>query len=288
MENQKFMDPQTYLNKIPQSVLVSDQALDFAKRFVQQWAANLLKTSVEQIEKHPDYHAIRPLNKMRQINVDALREMNHDVYTSAQQQGRKVFVIYEADRLNLAAANALLKTLEEPTADSSIFFVTVKPYDILPTLRSRCWWVQLNTAKDTFQDESLQSWLQDFQILVLSYLKSKTALSPLKIYGLLYRLQDWLTQKGETITVDDETLSEEEVLAQKAREEKQNIQTVFRALEGCLSDILPQANTFININEWYPRWVSDLEHCFSRTEVNLGAIPALEAFLLQFCNPSPL
>lgn len=280
------MDTQAYLSKIPQSVLVSDATLVAAERFVVQWAANLLETPAERVEKHPDYHAVRPLNKMRQINVDALRDMNRNVYTSAQQQGRKVFVVYEADRLNLSAANALLKTLEEPTADSSIFLVTVRPYDVLPTLRSRCWWVQLNTTVAGPQDAFLQAWLEDLKVLLLQYLKTQSPLPPLKIYGLLYRLQGWLQEKSESNVVAAENLSPEEQEAQKAREEKQQTQFVFQAMEQCLSDLLPQAAHFRPMSEWYPRCIADLERCFARTEVNLGTLPALEAFLLKFCTPS--
>lgn len=280
------MDTQAYWNKIPQSVLVSDQSLSAAELFVRQWAANLLKIPVEQVEKHPDYHAVRPLNKMRQINVEALRDMNRNVYTSAQQQGRKVFVIYEADRLNLSAANALLKTLEEPTADTSIFLVTVRPYDVLPTLLSRCWWVQLNTVVDGTRDAFLQTWLEDFKTLLLQYLKTLAPIPPLKIYGLLYRLQGWLSEKSESSIVAAENLSPEEQEAQKAREEKQQTQSVFQAIEQCLSDLLPQAANFRPMSEWYPRCIVDLERCFVRTEVNLGTVPALEAFLLKFCTPS--
>ena len=275
------MDTHIYFSEIPQSVLVSGNALENISKFVETWAGKLLKTEVENVKKHPDFYAIYPANKMRQINVDALREFNRNVYTTSQQGGRKVFVIYEADRLNTAAANALLKTLEEPTDTSSIFLITTRPYDLLPTLRSRCWWVQIPPNEDKTYEENLRHWLLCFKEVVVEFLTTKKAISPLKIYGLLYQLQAYINQKIESVKVEDDLLEEEAQIAQKARLEKQIIQSVFKSIEDILSEIVKE-NTQAQI--YYPNWIQTLEQCFGRTEVNFGVIPALETFLLSFCK----
>ncbi len=275
------MDNNVYFSKVPQSVLVSGNNIEVVSEFVENWAGKLLKVEDKIVKKHPDFYAIYPANKMRQINVDALREFNRNVYTTSQQGGRKVFVIYEADRLNTAAANALLKTLEEPTDSSSIFLVTTRPYDLLPTLRSRCWWVQIPLHGDQVLEENLQDWLTCFKELLIEYIKDNIPVSPLKIYGLLYRLQAYVTQKSESIKVEDELLDEEAKIAQKSRLEKLIIQAVFKAIEECLSELVEEIPV---ARVYYPNWIRSLEISFGRTEVNFGVVPALEAFLLQFCK----
>ena len=279
------MNKEAYFSKIPQSVLVCGSDFKTLCTFVGQWSARLLAVSEAEVAKCPDFHAVWPTGKMRQISVDALREFNRNVYVTAHRDGRKVFVIYEADRLNGAAANALLKTLEEPTADTSIFLVTVRPYDLLPTLRSRCWFVQINETASEECDEVLEAWLSDFKQQILTVCMQKNDASPMHMYGLLYRLQAYLSKKIENLSLTaDETLSEEEQAAQKAGLEKQCLQRIFRAVEQMLSAMVRDPQTFPSTAEFYPRWVSALEQCYRRTEVNFGAVAALEAFLLSVCR----
>ncbi len=89
-------------------------------------------------KEHPDFHALRPAGKMRQIGADPTRELIGTIQMSATVSPRKVAVIYEADRMNTAAANIFLKTLEEPTPSTTILLLTTRPYSLLPTIRSRC------------------------------------------------------------------------------------------------------------------------------------------------------
>ncbi|HWA28116.1 MAG TPA: DNA polymerase III subunit gamma/tau [Lacunisphaera sp.] len=89
-------------------------------------------------KQHPDFIALRPAGKSRQIGVDPMREVIGRIQVSPQISRRKVVVVYEADRMNLPAANVFLKTLEEPTASTTILLLTTRPYALLPTIRSRC------------------------------------------------------------------------------------------------------------------------------------------------------
>src|SRR5688572_12142214 len=67
-------------------------------------------------EQHPDCHALRPAGKMRQISAETTRNLISKVQVSGSVSQRKVAIIHEADRMNVAAANVFLKTLEEPPA----------------------------------------------------------------------------------------------------------------------------------------------------------------------------
>lgn len=87
---------------------------------------------------HPDFFALRPAGKSRQILADPTRGLIGKIQVSPQISHRKVAVIYEADRMNAAAANIFLKTLEEPPASTTILLLTTRPYSLLTTIRSRC------------------------------------------------------------------------------------------------------------------------------------------------------
>ncbi|WP_187265421.1 DNA polymerase III subunit delta' [Reinekea thalattae] len=87
---------------------------------------------------HPDYVRIEPEGKSQTIKVDAIRSIVQKVTGTAQQGGNKVVRIESAECMNLSAANALLKILEEPAANTYIFLATHELSRLLPTLRSRC------------------------------------------------------------------------------------------------------------------------------------------------------
>ena len=89
-------------------------------------------------KQHPDFLALRPAGKSRQIGAEATREAIGRIQISPQISHRKVLVVYEADRMNISAANIFLKTLEEPTASTTILLLSTRPYSLLPTIRSRC------------------------------------------------------------------------------------------------------------------------------------------------------
>jgi len=89
-------------------------------------------------KQHPDFHALRPAGKMRQIGAEPTRDLIGRIQVSATVSPRKVAVIYEADRMNTAASNIFLKTLEEPTPSTTILMLTTRPYALLATIRSRC------------------------------------------------------------------------------------------------------------------------------------------------------
>jgi DNA polymerase III subunit delta' len=89
-------------------------------------------------KQHPDFFALRPAGKSRQILADAMRELIGKIQVSPQLSHRKVAVVYEADRMNASTSNIFLKTLEEPPASTTILLLTTRPYSLLSTIRSRC------------------------------------------------------------------------------------------------------------------------------------------------------
>ena len=87
---------------------------------------------------HPDCHRIAPEAEGKPIRIDAVRQIAERNVLAAQSGGYRVFVLEPADALNRAAANALLKTLEEPASRAVLILVSSHPDRLAPTVRSRC------------------------------------------------------------------------------------------------------------------------------------------------------
>ncbi|MFG6137505.1 DNA polymerase III subunit delta' [Halomonas sp. B23F22_10] len=87
---------------------------------------------------HPDLMRVSPDEGKRQIRIDAIREINGFVSQTAQQGGYRVIVISPAEAMNVAASNALLKSLEEPGGRTLFLLLSDIPSHLLPTIRSRC------------------------------------------------------------------------------------------------------------------------------------------------------
>ena len=86
--------------------------------------------------EHPDIGLVLPYNK--NILVDAIRELETEANFRPYEAQARFFIINDSDKMNDAASNALLKTLEEPAPTSYIFLITSRPDALLPTILSRC------------------------------------------------------------------------------------------------------------------------------------------------------
>src|SRR5262245_5427894 len=111
-------------------------------------------------ENHPDVLWVRPESKSRVITIDQMRELMRTVHLKPTQARFKVAVITAADRLNVQAANAFLKTLEEPPADSILVLLSTEAQRLLETILSRC--LRLNFAGETAQDATALAWMSQF------------------------------------------------------------------------------------------------------------------------------
>lgn len=87
---------------------------------------------------HPDLFLLSPDEKSTVIKVDQIRQLSDFVGKTAQQSGRKLVLIDPAEVMNMAAANALLKCLEEPAGETVFILVSHEINRLMPTIRSRC------------------------------------------------------------------------------------------------------------------------------------------------------
>ena len=123
-------------------------------------------------ETHGDVHWVRPESKSRIISVDQMRELMREVQLKPNEAEYKVAVIVAADRLNVQAANAFLKTLEEPPAKSILILLTTEPQRILETILSRCLRLGFGGEGARKWDAGLLDWLAKFSELAGAEQKS--------------------------------------------------------------------------------------------------------------------
>lgn len=102
---------------------------------------------------HPDYFFIAPLEESRTIKIDQIRELSEKLAQKPQHAEYQVVIIALAEEMNLAAANALLKTLEEPAAHVKIILISEQLSRVLATVRSRCQIKRFAFAEENRQDE---------------------------------------------------------------------------------------------------------------------------------------
>jgi DNA polymerase III subunit delta' len=95
---------------------------------------------------------IRPKMKSRRVGVDEIRNLEHTLHLAAPHGACKVGVIVEADRMNDQAANAFLKTLEEPPQNTLLLLLTANPQRLLPTILSRCIGLSLLGGRSLLED----------------------------------------------------------------------------------------------------------------------------------------
>lgn len=86
--------------------------------------------------EHSDVGLIRPAGRF--ITVAQIRELDEQAHLLPYEASARFFLIAEADRMNEQAANALLKTLEEPPATTHLFLLTARADSLLQTILSRC------------------------------------------------------------------------------------------------------------------------------------------------------
>jgi DNA polymerase-3 subunit delta' len=89
-------------------------------------------------DSHPDAHAVRLEEDAQQIKVDQVRELIESLTTKSYRGGYKVGVIENAEALNANGANAFLKTLEEPSADTMLVMLARPNHRLPATIASRC------------------------------------------------------------------------------------------------------------------------------------------------------
>jgi len=243
-------------------------------------------------DQHPDCYALRPAGKMRQISADATRTLITKVQTSGSVSAHKVAIVYECDRMNVAAANVFLKTLEEPPAHTTLLLLTTRPYSLLPTIRSRCLSFRFPTAPSSYSPDGWSAWLDDYRAWLARLVegisdKRAVADALMAAYGLIARFgavldfatdEVWKLQKEKLPPDlgDDEQVAIETGIANGLRAR------LFIEIEHATRTFaLPYlSGTELTANRALTAAIGKLEQVVGLLRLNLNESAALEDFLL--------
>jgi DNA polymerase-3 subunit delta' len=149
-------------------------------------------------ELHADIHWARPESKSRVVTVEQMRDLMQQIQLKPTEAEYKVAVIVGADRLNTQAANAFLKTLEEPPAKCVLILLSTELARILETILSRC--LRLNFSGDGARplDAAQSAWLDRFGALAAG--EQKSLLGRYRLLDvLLQRLAEIRARVDETV-----------------------------------------------------------------------------------------
>jgi DNA polymerase-3 subunit delta' len=139
--------------RLPHALLLAGRAGLGKGRFARRLAESLLcvhgtpdgeacgqcqSCHLAQAGSHPDLIRVQPESDGKMIRIDAIRQLSGKSFLAAQAGAYRVVVIEPAEAMNRAAANALLKTLEEPASRTVLILVSSQADRLMPTIRSRC------------------------------------------------------------------------------------------------------------------------------------------------------
>ena len=187
----------------------AEPALELAR----QLAVMVIHAPAASVLTHPDVHLVEPESKSRRIVVEQMRELESALRLRASTAGgRKVGIVREADRLQVQAANAFLKTLEEPPAGSLLLLLSAQPEALMETILSRCIKVTLQAPAGVAIRTTEEATLLELLARYEHQRADSQAASPVAIaYGLLRQFTVLLASTRARLQEDaDETLKREE------------------------------------------------------------------------------
>jgi DNA polymerase III subunit delta' len=223
---------------IPQVLLIFGREgfgqMEFAKSFAS--ACSQGKSFLDfEAPSHPDVKILQ-LDEKGYHSMQAIKDLTCDAHIPPYQGKKKVFIIDEADKMQISTANALLKTLEEPALSTHFILITSSPSKMIGTIVSRC----IKVLCTPLKKETLQRYLVETENIDQEKAESLALLAEgsLTLLKELLQTQDaiWKEAVFEVITcfhqMAKETLFEKLDLIDKSLDDQHH-----RAQE-CLFDLI--------------------------------------------------
>jgi DNA polymerase-3 subunit delta' len=191
---------------------------------------------------HPDIITIQAEGQF--IKIGAVKALQEQMTFRPREGRRRVFILEEADRMNAAAANALLKTLEEPSAGNILLLTTSRPHTLPMTILSRCQHLRFAPLPV----ETVARFLREQQALAADTAEVLASSSGGSIgKALEMNKEDTLTQRNgilEYLRTDDPAdLLRRLVFAGRLGEEREEILERLQILRICYRDALVYRET---------------------------------------------
>jgi DNA polymerase-3 subunit delta' len=249
--------------RLGHAYLISGVPGSGVQEFANEVAGLFLGTGAIHVQQDPDFHAIQPGSKSRRILTEEVRGLEHAIHRTPEKGSRKVGVIRAADRMMPQAANAFLKTLEEPPAGSLLLLTTELPEALLETIRSRCISVVLHSS----EPPPLGSREQRLTLAMPRFFGPECRTDATAAFGLTRIFRDLL----EELRDEAEERMKEEISAEKAHFGK-TTEVDWEAREETLkaaseADILGERVRLIGVMaDWFG---SSLRHLHAGDEASL-------------------
>lgn len=168
-----------------------------------------------EVDGHPDFMYLAPLEDARQIVIDQVRGVIEFMTLKPHTAQRKVVLLAPAEALNINAANALLKVLEEPPPGNHLLLVSDSPGSLPATLRSRCPrvalqpptaatagdWLTKQTAQKPLEASAIAGLLASHGQAPLAALAAMEAAEPAQKQAWFVELQALTAGRGDPLTL---------------------------------------------------------------------------------------
>ncbi|MBO7522124.1 MAG: hypothetical protein J6T16_07795, partial [Opitutales bacterium] len=287
-------------NRLHHAVLLYGESVQKLEQLAKHCAEKLLET--REPAKHPDFFELRPSGKARNIKigsesdraggewpVNTMRWLLEKLCQTSNAGGKKVAVVYEADRLNTESANSFLKTLEEPFPGTFIFMLTARPNNLLDTIKSRCIHLRVPCQTPKIDDEAWAEWLEDFskwqKALVAGFDQNFTPSDALmQSYSMLARFDEILSRLSDMeeklLPAEQENIDEEQIEAMRASERRRLRKRMLSEIEDEMLNSAMEASNGKVPSTKLSRATQALEKSAALMELNMQDTPALEYFFL--------
>ncbi|MEI6589825.1 MAG: DNA polymerase III subunit gamma/tau [Verrucomicrobiota bacterium] len=295
--------------RLGHSLLLHAENVETLAGVAEAIADRLLNSGASQVfspHDHPDCFTLRPAGKMRIIGAEDTRELITKVQVSSSISENKVAIIFDAERMNPAAANIFLKTLEEPPAQTTLILLTTRPYALLSTIRSRCLhfrfpsepnvagaWAGKEEAGEDAAKTLWLSWLADYAAwlgrMPGENLDRKAVSDHIfTVYGLTARFgsildkatdENWEKQKS---TLPDDLAEDEKVAIETGIANGLRSQFFAEIEEATRTHARARLRAGdITVRRTFAAAVEQLEHNSKLLRLNLNESAALEDFMLS-------
>jgi len=226
---------------------------------------------------HPDVVTIKADGQF--IRIKEIRELQEQMKFKPVEGGKRIFIILDADKMNIVSANALLKTLEEPSASNILILTTSRPHLLPMTILSRCQHLRFNPLR---------------QKTIASYLQEKLSMDPKASYlvslssggsiGRAQALRDdsYLIMRDAILDIMSKIKAKDPLkllsVANDFGQERQEIIEVLSILMSGYRDVLVYKETGDTdrvINQDHMDIIKSFAECISGQDI-LNSIKALE------------
>ena len=188
----------------------------------------VLDDATGDVEKNPDLIILDSDEDRKQIIIEQIRELEKKISLYPYASKYKVAIIEKADTMTKAAANAILKTLEEPSKTTILILLTSNSGNLLDTIKSRCQIVKFLPVEkkilENLLDSTIKDRLQREKIIEMSGYKPGKIIELMNDHNKIEEVVDALSEFSDIINRNDfERLNQTDIISQKKPKEIINL-----------------------------------------------------------------